>query len=65
MAVTVSAARAADSAAILARAKEATGGKAWDAVRVLHTRVRAATGGLSGPAESWDDLRTGHYVDTY
>ena len=65
MAVTVSAARAADSAAILARAKEATGGKAWDSVRVLHTRVRAATGGLSGPAESWDDLRTGHYVDTY
>ena len=65
MAFTVSAAHAADPAATLARAKVATGGKAWDAVRVLHTRAQASTGGLSGPAESWEDLRTGHYVDTY
>lgn len=65
MAVAVSTARAADPTALLARAKEAAGGKAWDSVHVLHTRVRASTGGLSGPAESWDDVRAGHYVDTY
>lgn len=65
MAFTVSAAHASDPAAVLAHAKEAAGGKAWDSIRVLHTLVRASTGGLSGPAESWDDLRTGHYADTY
>src|SRR5262245_32229932 len=57
-------ARAQDPAAILARAKEAAGGKAWDAVRTLHTRARFAAGGLSGTAESWEDARTGRALDT-
>jgi hypothetical protein len=65
MAVAVSAAHAADPASILARAKEAAGGKGWDAVHTLHTVAKVSTGGLSGPAEAWDDLRTGHFVDTY
>ena len=58
-------AHAADPAAVLARAKEASGGKGWDAVHVLHTVTRVSTGGLSGPAECWEDLRKGHFVDTY
>lgn len=58
-------ARAADPAEILARAKEAAGGKAWDAVHTLHTRARIATSGLAGPADGWDDLRNGRFVDTY
>ncbi len=58
-------ARAADPADILARAKEAAGGKAWDAVHTLHTRARIATGGLAGPAEGWDDLRNGRFADTF
>jgi hypothetical protein len=59
------AARAADPAGILARAKEAAGGKAWDAVKTLHTRARIATSGLTGTADAWDDLRNGRFVDTY
>src|SRR4051794_16545388 len=58
-------ARAAEPADILARAKEAAGGKAWDAVRTLHTHARIATSGLAGPADGWDDLRNGRFVDTY
>ena len=58
-------ARAADPADILARAKEAAGGKAWDAVHTLHTRARIATSGLAGPADAWDDLRNGRFADSF
>jgi hypothetical protein len=58
-------ASAADPAAILARAKEATGGKAWDPVRAIHTQGRIATGGLEGTAESWEDVRTGRSLTTF
>ncbi len=49
----------------LARAKAASGGAAWDAVRTLHTKVRVETGGMTGTAESWEDVRAGRFVDTY
>jgi predicted aspartyl protease len=58
-------AQAEDAAGILARAKEAAGGKAWDAVRALHTRARLSAGGLSGTAESWVDVRTGRFLDSF
>ena len=58
-------AHAQDPAEILARAKEATGGPAWDAVRTLHTRIHVSTGGLSGTADSWEDVRTGRYRATF
>ncbi|HSS47726.1 MAG TPA: aspartyl protease family protein [Thermoanaerobaculia bacterium] len=54
-----------EPAGVLARVKEAAGGSAWDAVRTLHIRARVATSGLAGPAESWDDVLTGRFLDTY
>ena len=51
------------AAEILSRVKEATGGKAWDAVRTLHTKAAIVTGGLSGTVESWDDALKGRFVD--
>ena len=56
---------AAGSREILARAKEAAGGSAWDSVRGLHSRAKVETGGLSGTAESWEDVRTGRAVQEY
>jgi hypothetical protein len=50
---------------ILARAKAASGGAAWDAVRTIHSKVRVETGGMTGTAESWEDTRAGRFVDTY
>lgn len=54
--------RAAD---ILARNKIATGGGVWDDVRFVRTKMRMETSGLKGTAESFEDARTGAYVDTY
>jgi hypothetical protein len=48
-----------DPARILAQAKTAAGGQAWDSVRTSHARVQVETGGLKGVAESWDDLLSG------
>ncbi|MEW6365718.1 MAG: aspartyl protease family protein [Acidobacteriota bacterium] len=58
-------AHAADPQGTLARAKAATGGHAWDGVRTIHTKVKVSTGGLTGVAESWDDLLSGRFADTY
>jgi PDZ domain/Aspartyl protease len=53
------------AAAVLARAKEASGGKAWDAVATRHVRARLHVGGLDGSAESIEDVRTGHHALHY
>lgn len=53
------------AAAVLARAKEASGGKAWDAVTTRHVRARLHVGGLDGVAESIEDVRTGHHALRY
>lgn len=50
---------------ILARAKAASGGEAWDAVRIIHSKVSVETGGMTGTAESWEDVRAGRFVDSY
>jgi hypothetical protein len=50
---------------ILARSKAAAGGAAWDDVRYVRTKMQIETSGLKGPGESFEDARTGAYVDTY
>jgi hypothetical protein len=54
-----------DAWEILAKAKQAAGGDAWDAVRSVHIHGKLATGGLTGPAESWDDTLKGRFVDRF
>ena len=54
-----------DPRALLARAREAAGGAAWDRIRTLHAVVHLETGGLTGRADSWDDLTGGRYADRY
>jgi hypothetical protein len=44
---------------ILARAKQASGGAAWDSVRSIYTKGKITTGGLNGTGESWEDILTG------
>jgi len=50
---------------ILARAKQAMGGEAWDAVHTTYSKGKLTTSGLNGPAESWEDNLTGRYVEKY
>lgn len=54
--------RAAD---VLARSKAAMGGTAWDGVRFVRTKMHIETSGLKGPGTSFEDARTGAYVETY
>ena len=44
---------------ILARAKQASGGPAWDSIRSIYTKMKITTAGLNGTAESWEDILTG------
>jgi len=50
---------------ILAKAKQATGGDAWDAIHTTYSKGKLTTSGLAGPAESWEDNLTGRYVEKY
>ena len=50
---------AANPAAVLAAAKTASGGAAWDAHTSLHTLVALRAGGHTGEAERWSEIRTG------
>ncbi|MBI2570617.1 MAG: aspartyl protease family protein [Candidatus Schekmanbacteria bacterium] len=61
----VTAARAADPHDTLERAKAASGGRAWDAIRTLYTRVSVSTAGLTGVSESWEDVQSGRHADSY
>src|SRR5689334_311847 len=45
--------------ALLAEAKAAAGGEAWDRVKTLRTRSAVQTSGLTGTAENLDDLVNG------
>ncbi|MGZ7066486.1 MAG: aspartyl protease family protein, partial [Candidatus Aminicenantales bacterium] len=52
--------RADDRAAeVLAKVKLSSGGTAWDGVRSIHVKAKFATGGLTGTAESWEDILSG------
>jgi len=44
---------------LLAAAKAASGGKAWDSLKSLHTLVSLRAGGFSGEAERWSEMSTG------
>jgi hypothetical protein len=50
---------------ILARARAAQGGAAWDGVRTLRMQGSLSTGGLQGPIDSLTDVRTGRFHDTF
>lgn len=54
-----------DPKEILARAKQASGGEAWDAIRSTHTRAKVKVGGLEGTAEEWEDTRTGRFAGRF
>ena len=50
---------------VLAQAKTAQGGDAWNGVRALRTRGKISTGGLDGSFEALEDVMTGAYVDRF
>lgn len=50
---------------ILAKAKDASGGAAWDSLTSIHTKVALAVGGLKGTGESWEDILTGRAVERF
>jgi len=52
-------ARAPDPAALLAAAKAASGGAAWDAMRTQHSTVKLAAANLEGTVQRWSDIATG------
>lgn len=51
-----------DPRAVLAQAKAASGGAAWDALRTQHSKVTLMVGSLTGHAERWSDIVSGHYA---
>jgi hypothetical protein len=54
-----------DPIAILAAAKAASGGSAWDALRTQHSLVNINTAGVRGTAERWADIYTGRSLIKY
>lgn len=48
-----------DPQALLAAAKAASGGAAWDALRTQHSTVKLGAAGLEGNAERWSDIENG------
>jgi len=54
-----------DPVAILAAAKAASGGSAWDALRTQHSNVTIGTAGVKGTAERWSDISTGRSYIKY
>jgi len=50
---------------ILARAKQASGGAAWDGITSIHTKVKLSAGGMTGTAESWEDVATGRIYGSF
>jgi hypothetical protein len=54
-----------DADRVLAEAKAASGGAAWDRLRTQHSNVTISTAGLSGTAERWSDIATGRSLIRY
>ncbi|MGD1009603.1 MAG: aspartyl protease family protein [Candidatus Aminicenantales bacterium] len=50
---------------ILARAKDASGGAAWDSVFSMHSKVALAVGGMKGTGESWEDILKGRSFTSF
>ena len=53
------------AADLIAQAKAAMGGAAWDKVVTWHEQDKATAGGLTGSAESWIDMPTLHNASTF
>ncbi len=49
-----------DPQVVLANAKSASGGPAWDALRNQHSTLSISAGPLTGHAERWSEFATGH-----
>ena len=54
-----------DPVEVLAQAKAASGGAAWDALRTQHSKVSILTGSLIGEAERWSEFATGRSLVTF
>ena len=54
-----------DPEKVLAEAKAASGGAAWDRLSTQHSTVSISAAGLSGTAERWSDIATGRSVLRY
>jgi hypothetical protein len=54
-----------DPSVVLAQAKAASGGAAWDALRTQHSKVTIRTGAIGGSAERWSELASGRSLLTY
>jgi Aspartyl protease/PDZ domain len=50
---------------VLAKAKQAMGGEAWDAIHSTYSAGKLTTSGLTGEAEFWEDNLTGQYLEKY
>ena len=54
-----------DPVTLLAGAKAASGGAAWDALRTQHSDVRLTVAGMTGKVERWNDMTTGQSTLRY
>jgi hypothetical protein len=54
-----------DPVKILAAAKAASGGAAWDALRTQHSKTTVSAAGISGTAERWSDISNGRSLIKY
>ena len=54
-----------DGRRLIAAARLATGGPAWEHVHLLHEQMSMEKGGLDGTIESWADPTTGRYAARY
>ncbi len=54
-----------DAQKILAAAKAASGGAAWDALRTQHSKTTISTAGINGTAERWSDIYSGRSLIKY
>ena len=50
---------------VLNKAKQASGGDAWNAMRTTHASLKLETSGLNGPLEIWEDNLTGRSLVRY
>ena len=50
---------------LLATARQATGGAAWDQVHLLHQTMKLSAGGLDGTVESWAEPARGRYASHF
>ena len=54
-----------DPVAVLAAAKNASGGAAWDALRTQRSEVKLTAANLDGSVERWSDIATGRSLMRY